>query len=135
MEAYSLGIDIGGNFTDAVLVEPGGVMAVAKHLTTVEEPAAGAMTAAQAVLQKAGVGAGSVVRVVHGTTLATNTILEGRGGPVALITTRGFRDLLTLGRHARVEEDRYDPAFALPTPPVARRLTFAITERMGREAR
>jgi N-methylhydantoinase A len=131
MQAYSLGIDIGGTFTDAVLAEPGGIVAVAKHLTTAEDPATAAITAALAVLEKAAVPAGSVVRVVHGTTLATNTILEGRGGPIALVTTRGFSDLLTLGRHARVEEDRYDPAFALPPPPVDRSLTFGITERVG----
>jgi N-methylhydantoinase A len=131
MQAYSLGIDIGGTFTDAVLVERGGIVAVAKHLTTPAEPAAGAITAAAAALEKAAVSPGSVARVVHGTTLATNTILEHRGGPVALITTKGFRDLLTLGRHARVEEDRYDPAFQLPPPPVDRSLTFGITERMG----
>jgi N-methylhydantoinase A len=128
---YALGIDIGGTFTDAALVGPGGIVAVAKHLTTPARPADGALAAAQDVLGQARIEPISISRVVHGTTLATNAILERRGGPVALVTTKGFGDLLRLGRHARVEEDRYDPAFVLPPPPVDPTLTFAVRERVG----
>jgi N-methylhydantoinase A len=128
---FALGIDIGGTFTDAALVGPGGIVAVAKQLTTAERPADGALAVAQDVLNQARIEPASVSRVVHGTTLATNAILECRGGPVALVTTKGFGDLLRLGRHARVEEDRYDPAFVLPSPPVDPDLTFAVHERVG----
>jgi N-methylhydantoinase A len=129
--AFALGIDIGGTFTDAALVGRHGIVAVAKTLTTPSRPADGAVAAAADVLGQAGVEPGSVTRMVHGTTLATNVILERRGGPVALITTKGFGDLLRLGRHARVEEERYDPAFVLPPPPVDPTLTFAVRERVG----
>ena len=74
------------------------------------------------MLGDAGVDPGAVTRFVHGTTLATNVILQRSGGPVALVTTEGFGDLLRLGREARVEEDRYDLFFTPAPPPVDARL-------------
>src|SRR5207245_2770147 len=68
---------------------------------------------------------------VHGTTLATNVILERRGARVAFVTTAGFGDLLRLGREARVEGDRYDLFFRTPDPPVTHALTFDVAERVG----
>jgi N-methylhydantoinase A len=82
------------------------------------------------VLGDTGIEAGAVTRFVHGTTLATNVILQRSGGPVALLTTEGFADLLRLGRQARVEEDRYDLHFAPAVPPVDPRLTFEVRERV-----
>ena len=67
---------------------------------------------------------------MHGTTLATNVILQRTGAPVALVTTEGFADLLRLGRAARVEEDRYDLQFTPAPPPVDPRLTFEVRERI-----
>ena len=84
------------------------------------------------VLAISGVEPGDVSRVVHGTTLATNVILEQKGGPIAFVVTEGFADLLRLGREARVEEDRYDLFFTTPTPPVDPRLTFEVPERVSR---
>ena len=72
----------------------------------------------------------AVTRFVHGTTLATNVILQRTGGPVALVTTEGFGDVLRLGRDARVEEDRYDLAYTPPAPPVDPDLTFEVRERV-----
>src|SRR5689334_15039682 len=126
----ALGIDIGGTFTDIVVAGPNGVLSVAKLLTTPHEPARAAVAGAQLALARAAIAPTDVTRVVHGTTLATNAILERRDVPVAYVTTRGFGDLLRLGRHARVEDERYDLAFESPLPPVDPTLTFEIDERV-----
>ena len=129
--ALALGIDIGGTFTDIVVAGPGGVVAVVKQLTTPHHPADAAVAGAQLALANAGVAPEAVTRVVHGTTLATNAILERRDVPVAYVTTRGFGGLLQLGRHARVEDERYDLAFESPAPPVDAALTFEVAERIA----
>jgi N-methylhydantoinase A len=129
--ALALGIDIGGTFTDVVLADAGGIAAVVKLLTSGDEPARAAVEGAVLALARAGVDGGAVSRVVHGTTLATNAILERRDSPVAFVTTRGFRSLLHLGRHARVEEERFDLLFRPPTPVVDLTRTFEVTERTG----
>src|SRR5690348_12419743 len=113
----ALGIDIGGTFTDVVLADAAGVVTVVKLLTSGSEPAHAAVEGAGRALAQAGVAASAVTRVVHGTTLATNAILERRDPPIAFVTTRGFRSLLHLGRHARVEEERFDLRFR-PAAPV-----------------
>jgi N-methylhydantoinase A len=125
-----LGVDVGGTFTDVVLSGPDG-MHTAKVRTTPDDPVDGAVDGVAAVLDAAGEDLGAVTRFVHGTTLATNVILQRRGGPVALVTTEGFADLLRLRRDARVEEDRYDLAYTAPTPPVDPHLTFEVRERVG----
>jgi N-methylhydantoinase A len=127
----AIGIDIGGTFTDVVLADETGVRAVSKRLTTPSDPAVAAIEATRDVLAKSGSDPADVQRVVHGTTLATNTILEHKGGRIAFVTTRGFRHLLALGRHARVESERFNLAFDLPSPPVGLALTFELTERIG----
>jgi N-methylhydantoinase A len=129
-QGLALGIDIGGTFTDVVLAGPSGIRAVAKRLTTPSDPAEAAVRAVADALVEAGVSAGAVTRVVHGTTLATNAILERRGAEVAFVTTRGFASLLPLGRHARVEEERYDLSFVPPPSPVDPTRIFEVTERL-----
>ncbi|TML18012.1 MAG: hydantoinase/oxoprolinase family protein, partial [Actinobacteria bacterium] len=129
--ALALGIDIGGTFTDIVVAGPQGVVSVVKQLTTPSDPADAAVVGARLALARAGIAPGLVTRVVHGTTLATNAILERRDVPVAFITTRGFASLLPLGRHARVEDERYDLGFTTPEPPVDAALTFEVAERIG----
>ncbi|HUP72340.1 MAG TPA: hydantoinase/oxoprolinase family protein [Acidimicrobiales bacterium] len=129
--ALALGIDIGGTFTDIVIAGPEGVVSVVKQLTTPQQPADAAVTGAQTALAHAGIAAARITRVVHGTTLATNAILERRDVPVAYLTTRGFGSLLQLGRHARVEDERYDLAFESPAAPVEAALTFEVAERMS----
>jgi N-methylhydantoinase A len=126
----AVGIDIGGTFTDVVLADGQGLRGAVKRLTTPADPAAAAVSATQQVMVECGVDPSSITRVVHGTTLATNVILERRGGRVALVTTAGFRHLLALGRHARVESDRFDLSFELPGSPVDLPLTFGIRERI-----
>src|SRR4029453_5700131 len=84
------------------------------------------------VLDAAGIDGSQLTRVVHGTTLATNVVLQRTGGAVALVTTEGFADILRLGREARVEEDRYDLLFTQTPPPVDPQLTFEVRERIER---
>jgi N-methylhydantoinase A len=82
------------------------------------------------VLEQAGVSASSISRVVHGTTLATNAVIERQGARVAFVTTEGFGDLLRIGREARVEDDRYDLLFEPAPPPLARDEIFEVRERV-----
>jgi N-methylhydantoinase A len=129
MRAY-VGVDVGGTFTDVVLAGGDGRTVVRKVLTTHEDPRVGVAEGLRLVLDDAGVGPGDVARVVHGTTLATNVILERKGGRIAFLTTEGFGDMLRLGREARVEDDRYDLFFTTPAPPVTHELTFEVAERL-----
>ena len=126
-----IGVDVGGTFTDVVLADGRGRVHARKVPTTPDDPRLAVAEAVAAVLADAGVPPESVGRVVHGTTLATNVILERRGARVAFVTTAGFGDLLRLGREARVEEDRYDLFFRTPDPPVEHALTFEVPERIG----
>jgi N-methylhydantoinase A len=123
----ALGIDVGGTFTDAVLVTGDG-MVTAKVLSTPRQEE-GVVAAARAVLERAGVEPGDVTHFVHGSTVATNALLERRLARTALVTTKGFRDLLFLGRQARPSLYRLHEA---PTPPVVeRRRCVEVDERMG----
>src|SRR3712207_1430894 len=90
-DGYALGVDVGGTFTDVVLAGPEGQVAVAKTLSTHNDPTEGILTGIRAALSAGGVPADRVTRVVHATTLATNSILERRGERVAHIATKGFR--------------------------------------------
>ncbi len=128
--ACALAVDIGGTFTDVVLATPGGLVR-AKTLTTPGDPVDGFMNGVQAVLDESGVAPSAIGRVIHGTTLATNVVLERRGAPMAYITTGGFRTMLTLGHYARVEEERYDLFFEAPEPPVPLSHCFEVPERVS----
>jgi N-methylhydantoinase A len=127
---WFVGVDVGGTFTDVVLANADGRFHVDKVPTTPDDPRVGVIEGIRHVLSGAGVAAADVSRVVHGTTLATNVILEQKGSPLAFVVTEGFADLLRLGREARVEDDRYDLFFTTPTPPVDPRLTFEVPERV-----
>jgi N-methylhydantoinase A len=127
---WFLGVDVGGTFTDVVLAGSDGSVRIGKVLTTPADPRVGVVEGIRTALTAAGVAPGEVSRVVHGTTLATNVVIQRSGGPVALVTTEGFADVLRLGREARVEEDRYDLFFDAAAPPVDPRLTFEARERM-----
>ena len=127
---WTLGADVGGTFTDIVLTDGSGALVTAKVPTTPHDPAVGVVDGVACVLQEASIDPSAVTRFVHGTTLATNVILQRSGGPVALVTTEGFSDLLRLGREARVEEDRYDLRYTPAPPPVDARRTFEVRERV-----
>ncbi|MFI7442347.1 hydantoinase/oxoprolinase family protein [Nonomuraea indica] len=126
---YAIGVDVGGTFTDVVLRHPSGAVTVAKCLSTHDDPIAGIVAGVTRVL--GGLDPALVTRVVHATTLATNAVLERRGVRVAFVTTRGFRSIVPLGRHARVEEERYDLRFTPPPPPVDPADCFEVVERVS----
>src|SRR5262245_13093625 len=127
----TLGVDIGGTFTDVVVALPDGRRLAGKYLTTPGDPTEGLLGGVRDLLARSGLDAAAVGRVVHATTLATNAILARQGVPVAFITTAGFGDLLALGRQARVEEERFDLTFTPPEPPLPRAHCFEVPERIG----
>ncbi|SEG85628.1 N-methylhydantoinase A [Nonomuraea solani] len=126
---YTIGVDVGGTFTDVVVRGTSGAISVAKCLSTHYDPIAGIVAGVTRAL--GGRDPSQVTRVVHATTLATNAILERKGVRVAYVTTQGFRAAIPLGRYARVEEDRYDLRFTPPPPPVAPGDCFEVTERIS----
>lgn len=130
-----MGFDVGGTFTDVVLAGPHGQVAVAKCLSTHDDPTDGILAGVRTVLEHGGIRPEQVERAVHATTLATNAILERQGERVAFVTTQGFRSMIPLGRYARVEEDRYDLHFDPPTPPVAEEDCFEVPGRIAPDGR
>jgi N-methylhydantoinase A len=128
--SYELGVDIGGTFTDLVLLEKGtGRLMAGKVLTNDADLAAGVLRGVNDLLARHGVAGASVAKVVHGTTLATNALIQRRGARTALIVTRGFRDILEMARESRY--DIFDIDLNVPAPLVPRRLVFEVTERLG----
>jgi N-methylhydantoinase A len=122
----SVGVDVGGTFTDVVARDAHGRLHSCKVPTTPAHPATGVMTGL-GTLEPA---AGPAGALAHGTTIVTNAIVEGRGATVGLITTRGFRDVLEIARMSRTH--LYDlQAPAKPAPVVPRRLRLEIAERIG----
>ena len=124
-----LGVDVGGTFTDAVLVGPAGEVYSAKLPTTAADQSVAVLEAVQAVLAAAGAGAAEVRRFAHGMTVATNALLEGRTARTALIATEGFTDVIELARQARPH--LYDLCRSAPRPLVPDELRFGAPERMG----
>ncbi len=129
---YRLGIDVGGTFTDVVL-EGQGARASTKMLTTPGAPENAVVDGLQEVLAAAGLAAGDVGLLLHGTTLATNAILQRRGARTAFITTEGFRDILEVGYESRY--DQYDLMIEKVVPIVPRRLRFPVPERVDSTGR
>jgi N-methylhydantoinase A len=125
-----LGVDVGGTFTDAVLFD-GGEVHTAKVPTTPGEESAGVMRAVEAVLSRAGAVPSDVEVFAHGMTVGTNALLEGRGATTALIATRGFGDLLEIGRQDRPH--LYRLCEPKPAPLVAPERRFEARERIGPE--
>jgi N-methylhydantoinase A len=134
MTAWRVGIDIGGTFTDAALVDgETGQVRVVKVLTTPEDPAKGFMTALERGLAECGAGGRDVAAVVHATTVATNAIIEGKTARVGMLVTRGFRDILEIGRQIRSR--LYDVHLQKPAPLVPRRWSLEVSERLDAEGR
>jgi N-methylhydantoinase A len=126
---FRLGVDIGGTFTDAVLLdEVSGAIAIAKVLSTPSDPSIGFLDAVDRILEGGRAAAGELSYIVHGTTVATNALIEGKTPRTAFITTRGFRDMLEIGRQVR--PTLYDVHFEKPRPLVPRDLCFEVTERL-----
>src|SRR5262245_4257617 len=128
------GVDIGGTFTDLVLVdEATGAVSVGKLLTTPKEPARAVEQGVVALLHGAGRAPASVQALVHGTTLATNALIERKGALTGLLTTAGFRDAIEIGREGRY--DMYDLFIDPPAPLVPRHRRLEVVERMRADGR
>ncbi|MFZ9507850.1 MAG: hydantoinase/oxoprolinase family protein [Burkholderiaceae bacterium] len=126
-----IGIDVGGTFTDVVMVDDAsGQVWSTKVSTTPADRVMGAMNGFRRILELSGTSPAQVGFIGHGTTMATNMIVEGKGAPTALITTTGFRDILELRRLSRHDRaDLYDLQFRNPRPLVPRRWRFEVGER------
>jgi N-methylhydantoinase A len=123
-----LGVDVGGTFTDAVLVDDASAIHTAKVPSTPAQQSLAVLDAVRLVLEDAGAQAEEVERFAHGMTVATNALLEGRTARTALIATEGFTDVIELGRQARAR--LYDLCAEAPQPLVPAALRFAAPERM-----
>jgi N-methylhydantoinase A len=126
--ATRIGIDIGGTFTDLVFLAPDGRIERAKVLSTPDDYSRGIGAALERTVADGALRIDDVAQVMHGTTVATNAILEGKGARVALITTRGFRDVLEI-RRLRMPV-LYDIRWRKPPTLVPRRLRFEVAERI-----
>ncbi len=126
--AVRLAVDIGGTFTDIVL-DRGGELLTTKVLTTSDAPERAVIAGTQAILQQADMPAAALDLVIHGTTLATNALIERKGARTALITTRGFRDSLEIAYEHRFEQ--YGLYMERPIPLVERDLRLEVPERLA----
>jgi len=127
MKDVRLGVDIGGTFTDVAL-EVGDKRYTAKGLTTPRAPEDGVLAIARSVIAEAGIAPPDVRLIIHGTTLATNALIERKGAKTALLTTEGFRDVVEIRHENRFEQ--YDINIDLPPPLVPRRLRLPVRERI-----
>ena len=127
---WRLGVDIGGTFTDVVLwQEASSELVVEKLLTTPDNPARGVVAGIDSALQTAGLTADVLFSVVHGTTLVANALIERKGARTALVTTKGFRDVLEIGREWRY--DQFDLNLKLPELLVPRPRRLELDERIN----
>lgn len=125
-----LAVDIGGTFTDVVLQTDSGERFTTKLLTTYDHPGRAVLDGITGVLQQSGLAATQISLIIHGTTLATNALIERQGARTALLTTQGHRDALEMAHEDRFEQ--YDINIDRPVPLVPRHLRLAVTERMDR---
>ena len=130
MQAARLAVDIGGTFTDLAL-EHAGRRTTIKVLTTQAAPEQGVLDGVRSILATAQVSPAEIGIAIHGTTLATNAIIERKGARTALITTQGFRDVIAMGNESRY--DQYDLNITLPEPLVPRHLRLVVPERLDNE--
>ncbi|MGH7416662.1 MAG: hydantoinase/oxoprolinase N-terminal domain-containing protein, partial [Candidatus Rokuibacteriota bacterium] len=126
---YRVGFDVGGTFTDFVLQSSTGELHTAKRLTTYPDPSEACLAGLDELLARAGAPWPAVVQAVHGTTLGSNIVIERKGRQVGLITTRGFRDVLIIGREKRYQV--YDLQIEKPAPLIPRRCIEEVPERVG----
>jgi N-methylhydantoinase A len=126
---FRIGVDIGGTFTDIVLLADDGALFSKKLLSTPLDYSEAIEQGVQSLLRETAILPDQISEFFHGTTVATNTIIERRGVEVALVTTEGFRDVLELGRFRSPR--LYDLSFRKPDPLVERRRRFEVPERVG----
>src|SRR5689334_1238018 len=124
-----LGVDVGGTFTDAVLLTDEGALHTAKVPSTPAQEEVGVLAAVTEVLDRAGARADQVRRFAHGMTVATNALLQGRTARTAVVATAGFTDVIELARQNRPH--RYRLCDSAPAPRVDAELRFGAPERVG----
>ncbi len=126
-----LGIDIGGTFTDLVILEEDtGLLRFGKTLTTYPDPSVGILNGVNELIEKQGLVPKQLSGIVHGTTLVTNAVIERKGAKTALLTTTGFEDVLEIGRELRY--DIYDLSLTMPEPLIPRNWRKGIDERLDK---
>ena len=131
---WIVGLDIGGTFTDVVMVDPArGRVARYKALTTPDDPALGALMALDSALAEGAALPGSVATLLHATTLVSNALIERKGARTALVTTEGFRDVVDIAREKKY--DIYDIFLEKPRPLAPRQRRFEVRERVAADGR
>jgi len=129
---YTIGIDVGGTFTDIVVAAADGTTTIAKSVTTPRDQSDGVLDGVRLAADALGLTAaallGQTTRIVHGTTVATNALLEGKGARVGMLTTEGHRDIIEM--REGLKPDRYNLRIPPPDPLVPRRLRLPVRERM-----
>ncbi len=127
--SHRIGIDVGGTFTDFALFDDvTGRIRIGKRLTTPDDPSVAVLAGVEAIAEAEGIGIDALAEAIHATTIATNTVIQRKGRPTAMLTTEGFRDVLLIARQKRWE--LYDNAHDKPQHVVRRRHTWEVTERM-----
>ncbi len=127
--AIRAGIDIGGTFTDFVLSLPDGRLFIGKSSTTPDDPARAAVEGLASLIARVGVQPSDISEIVHGTTVGSNTILQREGARTGVLTTKGFRDILEIGRIRT--PTMFDLTWEKPQPLAPRRYRLEVTERIG----
>jgi N-methylhydantoinase A len=128
MTGARIGVDVGGTFTDLVLIDDAGTVSLVKLPSTPHAPDAAVITGIQQILHESGLNAADVTEVLHGTTVGSNTLLQKSGARTGLITTRGFRDVLEIGRVRT--PTMFDLTWSKPEPLVQRRFRREVDERI-----
>ena len=126
---YRIGVDIGGTFTDVILLGPGGELATKKILSTPDDYSRAVVEGMMLLCDENGLRPSQIEQVIHGTTVVTNAVIELAGAKVGLITTKGFRDVLEIARGRN--PDLYNLAWRKPPPLVPRRLRLEVDERIN----
>ena len=134
---YRIGVDVGGTFTDLVAVDDFGRATLNKVPSTPADPSIGVLDGLQLLAETLGLDRSELLaetdRIVHGTTVATNALLERRGAKVGLLTTEGHRDVIEL--REGLKDDRYNLRLAPPEQLVPRKLRLGVRERMRADGR
>src|SRR5438067_12652 len=129
---YRIGIDIGGTFTDLAAVDDAGRITIAKSPSTPHDPSEGLLDGLNVLAGELGIDRAELLaqteRIVHGTTVATNALLEGKGATVAMLTTEGHGDVIEM--REGLKDDRYNVRMPPPEPLVPRRRRIGVRERM-----
>src|SRR5256885_10662887 len=134
---YRIGIDVGGTFTDLVAIDEGGLTTLAKVPSTPEDPSLGVLDVLTALAERLGLDRAALLgqtdRIVHGTTVATNALLEHKGAKLGLLTTEGHRDVVEM--REGLKDDRYNLRLPPPEQLVPRRLRLPVRERIRADGR